>query len=75
MFAALPFAAAALLSATVLNAARRTDVVLLNTLIALVLGTILALIDPALVLPGFVVFHAVAAILNMWRAGILAALR
>ncbi len=65
MFWALPFAAASLIAATVLNAARRTDRVLVNSVIALIAGTAVALTGPAMVLPGFVVFHAVSAGLNL----------
>lgn len=73
MFFALPFGAAALLGATVLNARQRSGVVLFNTATALVAGTAVALAGQ--VMAGFILFHAISAVLNLGRAGILRAPR
>lgn len=73
MFAALPFTAIGLLGTAVLNAQRRTGVVMANAAIALALGGGLALARPDWVLAGFVLFHATVAVLNTARSGIIAA--
>jgi putative peptidoglycan lipid II flippase len=73
MFLALPFAALGLLGATLLNAQRRTGVVMVNAAAGLACGGGLAFLGPGFVLPGFVVFHVVHGGLNLWRSGLLGA--
>lgn len=75
MFLALPFTALGLLGATLLNARRRTGVVLVNAATGLACGGGVAFLGPAFVLPGFVVFHVVHGGLNLWRSGLLSAAR
>lgn len=65
MFIAIPFVALSMLGTTWLNANRQTRRVLLNAAIALSLGVGIALVNADLVLVGFVVFHAVNAVLNL----------
>jgi peptidoglycan biosynthesis protein MviN/MurJ (putative lipid II flippase) len=65
MMLALPFMGLAMLAAAALYARSRPGVVLGNALVALACGVGVALAGPALVLPGFIAFHAVNAALNL----------
>ncbi|QHQ36700.1 lipid II flippase MurJ [Algicella marina] len=65
MFLALPFAALELIAAARLNAVQRTGRVMLDAAVALAIAGALAIAVPALVLPAFVLFYALAALLHL----------
>ncbi|MEM8786986.1 MAG: lipid II flippase MurJ [Pseudomonadota bacterium] len=71
---ALPFAAVEHIAGTMLNAAQRTGVLMVNTSVGLALGAGVALVWPHAAAQGFVLFAAVTAGLNVYRAGLLPAL-
>lgn len=65
MFLAIPFAALELIGAAALNARRQTGRVMIHAMIALVLAGGLAALRTDLVMPAFVFFYALLAILHL----------